>query len=288
MEEKNRPFVGKRKGEDNKIPQTVVDYFQGKDISTPKFFREINTKLSIWEKIYAIVISTHITNREIIILILSLILNILYITTKMPIFFVVQILFIFNIISTLFDIVLAIQLKWKNIILLLLFDFLCIYIFMWLAFFYFPHFFVFDEVLIPESQDTTTEGYCFSSVQCYLFMLSRGSLSNGGISEDLGQISYKSDVKLFIGRYFFDVFFFLLISLYIGKMFLSFIIDTFGDLRNKNAQNNNDKNNVCFICQIKRDFPSLPMTKVRPLTWSLRNNNSWIYSSRITSRYSME
>ena len=253
MEEKNRPFVGKRKGEDNKIPQTVVDYFQGKEISNSKFFREVNKRLSIWEMIYTIVISTHITNREIIILILSLILNILFISTKMPIFFVVQILFIFNIISTLFDIVLAIQLKWKNIILLLLFDFLCIYIFMWLAFFYFAHFFVFDEVLIPESQDTTTEGYCFSSVQCYLFMLSRGSLSNGGISEDLGQISYKSDVKHFIGRYFFDVFFFLLISLYIGKMFLSFIIDTFGDLRNKNDQNNNDKNNVCFICQIKRD-----------------------------------
>ena len=253
MQETNRPFVAKRKGIDEKIPQAVVDYFQGKEIGNYKFFKEINKDLSNWKKLYILIIPTHLTNREIIILILSLILNIVYISTKMPIFLVVQILFILNIISTLFDIVLAIQLKWKNIVLLLLFDFLCIYIFMWLAFFYFSYFFDFDEVMIPESQDTITEGYCFSSVQCYLFMLSRGSLSNGGISNDLGRISYKRDVKHFIGRYFFDVFFFLLISLYIGKMFLSFIIDTFSELRNKNDKNNDDKNNVCFICQINRD-----------------------------------
>jgi len=36
-------------------------------------------------------------------------------------------------------------------------------------------------------------------------------------------------------------------------MFLSFIIDTFGELRNKNAENTNDKDNICFICQISRD-----------------------------------
>ena len=255
MEEYNKPFVGKRKGESEKIPHKVLDYFQGKEISNYNFFREVHKtkKLSCWERFYILVISTHITNGEIIILILSLILNILFLATKMPIFFVVQVLFILNIIQTLFDIVLAIQLKWKNIILLLLFDFLCLYIFMWFAFFYFSNFFIFDEVMIPESQETITEGYCFSSVQCYLFMLSRGSLSNGGISNDLKLISYKNDVSHYLGRYFYDIFFFLLISLYIGKMFLSFIIDTFGELRNKNDENINDKNNVCFICQIKRD-----------------------------------
>ena len=253
MKEDNSPFVGKRKGKDEKIPQKVVDYFQGKEVSNYKFFSEVNKGMSNWKKLYVIVVATHITNREIIALFISLILNICYLVTKMSIFFVVQILLILNIVSTLFDLLLAIQLKWKNIILLLLFDFLCLYIFMWLAFFYFPYFFVFDEVMIPKSKETLTEGYCFSSVQCYLFMLSRGSLSNGGISNDLGLMSYKSDVSHYIGRFFFDLFFFLLISLYIGKMFLSLIIDNFGELREKNHENNNDKKNICFICQIERD-----------------------------------
>ena len=253
MNDYNRPFVGKRNEEDTKISQTVVDYFQGKDVSNNKFFREVNKELPFWKQFYSIVISTHLTNREIIILVLSLILDILFLATKMPIFLVVQILFILNIVSTLFDIVLAIQLKWKNIILLILFSFLCLYIFMWFAFFYFSYFFVFDEAMIPDSKETLTEGYCFSSVQCYLFMLSRGTLSGGGISNDIGLISYKSDISHYLGRYFYDVFFFLLISLYIGKMFLSFIIDTFGELREKNDDDNEDKNNVCFICQIDRD-----------------------------------
>ena len=253
MTKYNKPFVGQRINEERKISQVVVDYFQDKEVSNIKFFNEVNKDLTNWEKFYAIVISTHIINREINILFLSLILNICFLATKMPIFLVIQILFILNIISTLFDIVLAIQLKWKNIVLLLLFDFLCIYIFAWLAFFYFSYFFVFDEVMIPKSKETLTEGYCFSSVQCYLFMLNRGSLSNGGISEDLGMMSYKRDVSHYIGRFFFDVIFFLIISLYISKMFLSFIIDTFGELRETNTQNQNDKNNVCFICEIKRD-----------------------------------
>ena len=253
MNEYNRQFVGKRIGEDEIVPQIVVDYFQEKNISTTKFFREVNRGLSKWKKFYVYVFYTHLLNREIIMLVLSLILNIFYIATRNPLFLVFQALFIANIISTLFDIIYAIKLKWKNIVLLLLFDFLCVYIFMWFAFFFFPYFFVFDNVRIPASQEDITEGFCFSSVQCYLFILSRGSLSNGGISNDLKKISYKKDVGHFIGRFFFDVLFFLLISLYIGKMFLSFIIDTFGELRNKNAENTNDKDNICFICQISRD-----------------------------------
>ncbi len=253
MREFNKPFVRRRNGEDQEIPQTVVDYFQGKNVGNLQFFKEINKKLSNWKIFYAIVVPTHLMNREIIMLVLSLILSIIFLGTKLPLFLIVQILFIINIISTLFDIVLAIKLKWKNIILLLIFDFLCIYVSMWFSFLYFSYFFVFDDVLIPASQETISEGYCFSSVQCYLFMLQRGSLSNGGISNDIGMVSYKSDVGFFIGRYFFDVIFFLLISLYIGKMFLSFIIDTFGELRDINDENTDDKKNVCFICQIERD-----------------------------------
>ena len=86
MKEYNRPFIGKRKGEDEKIPQTVVDYFQGKEISNSKFLRAVNQRTSFLEKCYVIVVSTHITNREIITLFLSLILNIFYISTKIPIF----------------------------------------------------------------------------------------------------------------------------------------------------------------------------------------------------------
>ena len=253
MNEYNKQFVGKRIGEDEKIPQLVVDYFQGKEVSTTSFFQEVNKGVTGWEKFYVYFFSTHLLNREIIMLVLSLILNIFYIAIRNPLFLVVQVLFLANIIQTLFDIIYAIKLKWINIILLLLFDFLALYVAMWFYFFYYPYFFVFDSVLVPKSQETVTEGFCFSSVQCYLFVMTRGSLTNGGVSNDIGKISYKKDPGNFFGRFFLDFIFFLLISLYIGKMFLSFIIDTFGELRNTNAENTNDKDNICFICQISRD-----------------------------------
>ena len=36
-------------------------------------------------------------------------------------------------------------------------------------------------------------------------------------------------------------------------MFLSFIIDTFGDLREKQGDNEEDRINICFICQLSSD-----------------------------------
>ena len=36
-------------------------------------------------------------------------------------------------------------------------------------------------------------------------------------------------------------------------MFLSFIIDTFGELRDANLENEYDRKNICFICQISND-----------------------------------
>ena len=39
----------------------------------------------------------------------------------------------------------------------------------------------------------------------------------------------------------------------LGNIFLGIVVDTFADLRDKQVQIDNDKNNVCFICQLSRD-----------------------------------
>ena len=51
MREFNKPFVRRRNGEDQEIPQTVVDYFQGKNVGNLQFFKEINKKLSEYPKL---------------------------------------------------------------------------------------------------------------------------------------------------------------------------------------------------------------------------------------------
>ena len=185
--------------------------------------------------------------------VLTEILNILFLVCQNYLFLVFEILFIVNIVPTLTDILKAIRIKYLHIILVLLFDFLIIYIFMWFGFFFFKNFFVYDDILESSSGSSISEGFCYSSVQCYLYYISAGTRSGGGIGEAIKNVSYQKDVKMFFGRFFHDIFFFFIVNLVLGNVFLGIIIDTFGELRDAQLENENDRKNICFICQISSD-----------------------------------
>ena len=250
----NKSFVFKKNGEDKKIPQAVIDYFQDKEnVSSGHFFNEVNKSVSNWQKFYVSVFEASLFNMEINIYLLTIILNILFLIIKSYLFLVVEVLFIVNIIPALFDILKAIKMKYLHIILVLIFDFLMVYVFSWFGFFFFQNFYVYDDILVSSSGNIISESYCYSSVQCYLFYISLGTRSNGGIREAINMVSYRRDVGVFIGRFFNDILFFLLINLFLGNVFLGIIIDTFGELRNIQSENENDRNNICFICQLSSD-----------------------------------
>ena len=124
---------------------------------------------------------------------------------------------------------------------------------MWFGFFFFQDFFVYDDILEPISGMTITESYCYSSVPCFLIYASLGTRSMGGISENIDKTSYQRDPTLFLGRFFHDILYFLLIVLIMGYIFLAIIIDTFSELRDTQMENDNDRNNICFICQLSSD-----------------------------------
>jgi hypothetical protein len=186
-------------------------------------------------------------------LLLTVILNLLFLLFQNYLFLVVEILFIVNIVPTLSDILKAMQIKYLHIILVLIFDLLIIYIFMWLGFFFFQDFFVYDEILEASSGSKISEGFCYSSAQCYLYYISLGTRSGGGIGESISAVSYQKDIKIFFARFFHDMFFFVIVNLILGNVFLGIIIDTFGELRDANLENEYDRKNICFICQISND-----------------------------------
>ena len=124
---------------------------------------------------------------------------------------------------------------------------------MWLGFFFFQDFFVYDDILESTSGSTISESYCYSSVPCFLIYISLGTRAGGGIAESIDKVSYQKDPKMFIGRFFHDLLYFLLIILIMGNVFLGIIIDTFSELRDTQNDNENDRNNICFICQISSD-----------------------------------
>ena len=234
--------------------QMLIDYFkEDTEITSKDMFSEVSKNLTTWEKIYVAVIECSFNNREINMFIFSLIFNILFISTKCYIFLTIPILFIANIIPTLFDIFYAMKTKFLNMLIVLIFEYFVIYIFMWITYFYLPKFLDFDEVLDPHSLSHISEKYCYSSLQCFMMVLNYGSSAGGGLGDVIAIPSYRTDVGIFIGRFFYDMFFFILIVLVMGNIFLGIIVDSFGELRNININTENDVKNVCFICQLSRD-----------------------------------
>ena len=124
---------------------------------------------------------------------------------------------------------------------------------MWIGFFFFQDFFNYDEILESSSGSLIKESYCYSSLQCYLYYISLGTRSGGGISDAMEKVSYQKDVELFFARFINDLLFFFLVNLILGNVFLGIIIDTFGELRNIQTENENDRKNICFICQLSSD-----------------------------------
>ena len=253
MKRYNKKFVLKKSGEDSKISQTIIDYFQDKDVSSSSFFKEVNKNVSGWQKFYIGLFESTLLNREINIYIFTIILNILFITIRSYLCIVVEVLFIINIFPTLFDIFKAIKSKYLHIIMVLLFNFLTEYVFMWFGFFFFQDFFKYDDILEPISGELISENYCYSSVQCLLYYITMGTRSGGGIMEVISPVSYKKDVKFYFGRFFNDILFFLIVNLILGNVFLGIIIDTFSELRDIQTENENDRKNICFICQLSSD-----------------------------------
>ena len=58
--------------------------------------------------------------------------------------------------------------------------------------------FTFDEVLERSSEAEVTESFCYSSLQCYLFILNYGIRAGGGIGEEMPVVSYQTDITFFI------------------------------------------------------------------------------------------
>jgi hypothetical protein len=93
---------------------------------------------------------------------------------------------------------------------------------------------------------------CRTVIQCFMTLMNYGVRSGGGIADILPKISF-SNKEFFVQRFFYDIFFHILIVWVMGNLFFGIIVDTFADLRDTNTRVENDKANVCFICQLDRD-----------------------------------
>ena len=222
-------------------------------LSEEGFLNNVGNNLSLKQIIYAGFIRSILLNREINIFFFTFIFNILFLILPNCIFLSIPLLLVANINPLLLGIVVSFEIRLKQLLMVLIFMYLIVYLFSWIAFYYFPELFEFDNLLNVNKNEQKTEKLCSSMVQCYLTMLSYGVRSGGGIGDVLPKLSYKVNPGYFIAAFFFVVLFHILVIWIMINLFFGIIVDTFAALREKTYKIEEDKKNTCFICQITRD-----------------------------------
>ena len=216
-----------------------------------QFFTELTTP----NKISILIIDTIILNPKVLPFLFSLICLIFYYFLS-QIFLVIPLILIANLVPTLSAIFKGLFNKFKYLLFIYSYTLIVLYIFSWIAFLFLPYLFKFEVVdkynenIVDENDEAIEEYVCSSSVQCILYFLNFG-LSSGGNLE-LNLISFKNNYGFYLRQFFFDIFFFLCINMIFSNVFLALITDAFGEMREKAWHNENDRNNVCFICDLTR------------------------------------
>lgn len=107
---------------------------------------------------------------------------------------------------------------------------------------------VFDDRNVDDSVEFNL--YCSTLYQCLLSTLNFGLRSGGGLGDVLSQPTWGEDS--FFGRYFFDIFVFIVVNLIMMNVFFGIIIDSFSEKRATHDEIFNEVNFQCFVCGIHK------------------------------------
>eukprot|EP00753_Platysulcus_tardus_P019320 PLAT7093.3.p1 GENE.PLAT7093.3~~PLAT7093.3.p1 ORF type:complete len:3832 (-),score=1538.05 PLAT7093.3:472-11967(-) len=117
------------------------------------------------------------------------------------------------------------------------------------------------------------EARCGTLVECFLFMLDKGTRNGGGIGDVLREADWDSP---FYGmRLAYDISFFLLIVIIMIALISGVIIDAFGEYRDHLNQITHDNLDRCFICGVSRE--RLEREGNGFILHTKRDHNMWHY-----------
>jgi inositol 1,4,5-triphosphate receptor type 1 len=73
----------------------------------------------------------------------------------------------------------------------------------------------------------------------------------GGIGEAIAKVSFINRPGVYIGRFFHDISYFILIVILLLELVFGIIVETFRELRIEANHHEQDKKEVCFVCGIE-------------------------------------
>ena len=254
MIKEDKNFIFRQLGQQNQniINPTMVKYFR-ENGNLSETISLINKDIGFFRMIKLAIVDSVLFNIDISIFVFSFILDVLFLIFVHPLVLSIETLFLYGIFPSLINIFKSFIEKFSSLISCLIFTYLILYVYNYIAIFYMRDVFDLGEVMEYESENYINESFCHSSLQCFLVLISYGTRAGGGIGDVLPIISYKYDVKMFIARFIYDMTFFIIIIMIMGNVTFGLIVDTFGALRDETDEYESDRNNICFICQISKD-----------------------------------
>jgi hypothetical protein len=155
--------------------------------------------------------------------------------------------------ADLVNVLKAITMNWKQLLLTLVLGAIVIYLFSIIAFLELHEYYV-------DNGDADMNTYCYSLLSCFASTATYGVRAGGGIGDWIAQATWTDD-KYWL-RYAFDIAFFIIVVIILLNVIFGIIIDTFADLRDKRAEILKDIKETCFICGRNRfEF------EVKHLSW---------------------
>ena len=209
----------------------------------------------------------------------NFIFSLLGIFTQIYFLYIMQILTILNLSVTLKNIIVSLITKFKKLVAL----FSCILVFNLLfsniSFFKFSR----DFIRVIESgepgssyfEQAHVENECGTLLYCLATHLSYGMRFDGGIADRMESASYTYEKNYYIGRFFYEELYFLILVILVLNSIYTVIVDAFIELRNKEDKINRDKQEVCFICGIDKETCQKKGDKLEAHIEKV--HNLWIY-----------
>lgn len=141
-----------------------------------------------------------------------------------------------------------------------------------LAFVFFRNDYILCDNQDPSECDSI-DHKCDSIIECFIFHLSVGLRQGGGIGDVIRQADTQGTADL--SRVFFDLSFFMIIIVILLAIIQGLIIDSFGELRDRQLQVTKQLENHCFICGVSKvELDKKPQGFKRHIA---KEHNLWMY-----------
>ena len=169
-----------------------------------------------------------------------------------PLFYSCHLADVVNRFPQLKNVIASVTLNGKSLLMTGMLGLIIVYIFS--AFGYvFINDMYFDININAGYQNRVGDSICQTMLHCFLSTINYGIRGSGGVGDVLpDQTAAPFNVQGFYFRQIFDLGFFIIIITVLLNIIFGIIIDTFAQLREQKANTEDDRNNVCFICNYDR------------------------------------